>query len=81
MALILSEKDLAPLYRTPAAMDELLQWIEESLRAHNRNEVAGQTRIESSLVDPKRKFRIMSAAVPGAMPLSNRRCKYPMPAL
>lgn len=66
MAFILSEKDLAPLYRTPAAMDELLKLIEEALRAHNRNEVAGQTRVETSLVDPKRKFRIMTAAVPGA---------------
>ncbi len=66
MALLLSEKDLAPLYRTPAAMDELLTLIEEALRAHNRGEVAGQTRMETSLVDPKRKFRIMTAAVPGA---------------
>ncbi len=66
MALILSEKDLAQLYRTPAAMDELLQLIEESLRAHGRNEVAGQTRVETSLVNRKRKFRIMTAAVPGA---------------
>ncbi|MGE5819230.1 MAG: hypothetical protein ACM37Z_14505 [Deltaproteobacteria bacterium] len=41
MALILSERDLAPLYRTSPAMDELLQLIEESLRAHNRNEVTG----------------------------------------
>ncbi len=66
MALLLSEKDLAPLYRTPAAMDELLQGIEESLRAHNRNEVAGQTRLETSLLDAKQKFRVMTAAVPGA---------------
>lgn len=66
MALILSERDLAPLYRTSPAMDELLQLIEESLRAHNRNEVAGQARVETSLIDPKRKFRIMTATVPGA---------------
>jgi len=66
MALILSEKDLAPLYRTPAAMDGLLQMIEDSLKAHSSNEVAGQTRIETSLVDAKKKFRIMTAAVPGA---------------
>jgi alanine dehydrogenase len=66
MALILSEKELAQLYRTPVAMDELLASIEESLCAHNRNEVAGQTRVETSLIDPSRKFRIMTAAVPGA---------------
>src|SRR3974390_2255091 len=66
MAVILSEKDLAPLFKTADAMDELLKMIEETLRAHNRNEVAGQTRVETSLVDRKRKFRVMTAAVPGA---------------
>ncbi|MEX0804513.1 MAG: hypothetical protein WD688_14545, partial [Candidatus Binatia bacterium] len=66
MALILSEKDLAPLYRTPAAMDGLLKMIKDSLKAHSSNEVAGQTRIETSLVDAKKKFRIMTAAVPDA---------------
>jgi alanine dehydrogenase len=66
MAIILSEKDLAPLLKTAAAMDELLKVIEEALRAHNRNEVAGQNRMETSLVDRKRKFRVMTAAVPGA---------------
>ncbi len=66
MAVILSENDLAPLYRTPAAMDELLNLVEEALRAHNRDEVAGQSILETSLVDQKRKFRIMTAAVPGA---------------
>ena len=43
-----------------------MQLIEESLRAHNRNEVAGQTRVETRLIDAKRKFRIMTATVPGA---------------
>lgn len=66
MPLILSEKDLAPLYRTPVAMDDLLAAIEESLCAYNRNEVAGQTRVETNLIDPKRKFRIMTATVSGA---------------
>ena len=66
MAIILSENDLKELYQTPAAMDELLQLIEASLSAHNRNEVAGQVRVETSLVDTKRKYRIMTAAVPGA---------------
>jgi alanine dehydrogenase len=64
MALILSENDLKELYGTPAAMDELLRLIEDSLRAHARNEVAGLTRVETSLVDPNRKYRIMTAAVP-----------------
>jgi ornithine cyclodeaminase/alanine dehydrogenase-like protein (mu-crystallin family) len=66
MPLILSEKDLAPLYRDPSAMDGLLKIVQESLTAHSRGEVRGQVRVETSLTDPKRKFRIMTAAVPGA---------------
>ena len=66
MPLILSEKDLAPLYRTPVAMDELLASIEESLCAYNRSETVGQKIFETNLIDPTRKFRIMTSAVPGA---------------
>ena len=66
MAIILSENDLKQLYQTPEAMDDLLNLIEDALKAHNRDEVAGQTRVETSLVDAKRKYRIMTAAVPGA---------------
>jgi alanine dehydrogenase len=66
MAIILNENNLKQLYQTPAAMDELLNLIEDSLKAHNQDEVAGQTRVEASLVDPTRKYRIMTAAVPGA---------------
>jgi ornithine cyclodeaminase/alanine dehydrogenase-like protein (mu-crystallin family) len=44
----------------------LLQLIESSLGAHARNEVAGLARVETSLVDAKRKYRIMTAAVPRA---------------
>ena len=66
MAIILSENDLKQLYQTPAAMDELLKLIEASLAAHDRDEVTGQVRVETSLVDSKRKYRIMTAAVPGA---------------
>jgi hypothetical protein len=44
------------LYRTPSAMDGLLKLIEEALRAHGRNEVRGQIRVETSLTDPKRRF-------------------------
>ncbi len=66
MPIILNEDNLKPLYQTPAAMDELLNLVEASLRAHNQGEAAGQTRVETSLVDPKRKYRIMTAAVPGA---------------
>jgi ornithine cyclodeaminase/alanine dehydrogenase-like protein (mu-crystallin family) len=66
MATILSENDLERLYQTPVAIDDLLKLIEDSLAAHSRNEVAGQTRVETSLVDVTRKFRIMTAAVPGA---------------
>jgi alanine dehydrogenase len=65
MAILLSEKELAPLYRNPAAMDELLKLIEEALRAHNSGAVAGQMRLETSLIDPKKKFRVTTAAVPG----------------
>lgn len=66
MPIILGEKDLERLYKTPSAMDELLKLIEESFIAHNRNQIAGQIRVETSLVDTKRKFRTMTAAVPGA---------------
>jgi ornithine cyclodeaminase/alanine dehydrogenase-like protein (mu-crystallin family) len=66
MPLILSEKDLGQLHREPSAMDGLLKATEEALTAHNRDEVRGQVRVETSLTDPKRKFRIMTAAVPGA---------------
>jgi alanine dehydrogenase len=66
MPLILSEKDLAPAFRDASAMDGLLKVIEEALSAHSRDQVRGQVRIETSLTDPKRKFRIMTAAVPGA---------------
>ena len=66
MAIILGENDLNQLYQTPAAMDDLLNLIEASLGAHGRDEVAGQIRVETSLVDTKRKYRIMTAAVPGA---------------
>jgi ornithine cyclodeaminase/alanine dehydrogenase-like protein (mu-crystallin family) len=66
MAIILTEKDLRPLYRNADAMDELLKLIEASLRAHNRDELAGQMRMETSLVDPKKKFRVTTAAVPGS---------------
>jgi alanine dehydrogenase len=66
MPTILNEHDFKQLYQTPAAMDELLILIEDSFKAHNRDEVAGQVRVETSLVDAKRKYRIMTAAVPGA---------------
>jgi alanine dehydrogenase len=66
MAIILTEKDLRPLYRNADAMDELLKLIEASLLAHNRGELAGQMRLETSLVDPKKKFRVTTAAAPGS---------------
>jgi alanine dehydrogenase len=66
MPIILSEADLAPLLRDPAAMDGLLDLIEESLRAFNRGAVAGQVRLETSLNDPAKKYRITTSAVPGA---------------
>ena len=66
MPIILSEKDLTPLYRDPAAMDDLLVLIEQSLRAFNNGTVAGQVRLETSLTDRNKKYRITTSAVPGA---------------
>jgi len=66
MPIILSEKDLAPLFRDAAAMDNLLVCIEESLRAFNSGAVAGQVRLETSLTDRSKKYRITTSAVPGA---------------
>jgi ornithine cyclodeaminase/alanine dehydrogenase-like protein (mu-crystallin family) len=66
MPIIVSEKDLAPLFRDPAAMDGLLVCIEESLRAFNNGAVAGQVRLETSLTDRNKRYRITTSAVPGA---------------
>jgi alanine dehydrogenase len=66
MPIILSEKDLAPLLGDPSSMDSLLVCIEESLRAFNSGAVAGQVRLETSLTDRGKKYRITTSAVPGA---------------
>ncbi len=66
MALLLSEKDLASLYCQPSNMDALLPLIETSMGDFNSNEVAGQARVETSLIDRQKKYRIMTSAVPGA---------------
>src|SRR5262245_4230125 len=66
MPILLGEKDLALLFRTPSAMDDLLVCIEDSLRAFNNGRVAGQVRIETSLTDASKKYRIMTSAVPQA---------------
>ncbi|HXV48560.1 MAG TPA: ornithine cyclodeaminase family protein [Candidatus Binatia bacterium] len=66
MPIILTENDLAPLYRDPAAMDDLLNAIEGSLCAQSSGAVAGQARVETSLLDSKKKYRIMTSAVPKA---------------
>jgi alanine dehydrogenase len=66
MPIILSEKDLAPLYAEPAHMDELLPLIEDSLRAQSSGANAGLARVETSLIDVKKKYRIMTSAVPNA---------------
>jgi len=47
-------------------MDALLPLIEACLVDFNRAQVAGQARVETSLLDPKNKYRIMTSAVPGA---------------
>ncbi|MDP9129776.1 MAG: ornithine cyclodeaminase family protein [Candidatus Binatota bacterium] len=66
MALLLSEKDLASLYCEPSHMDALLPLIETSMGDFNSNAVAGQARVETCLIDRRKKYRIMTAAVPGA---------------
>jgi alanine dehydrogenase len=47
-------------------MDELLNAIEGSLGAQSSGAVAGQARVETSLLDSKKKYRIMTSAVPKA---------------
>lgn len=66
MPTILSEKALAPLLAKAENMDALLALIEESLRAYNRGAVAGQVRLETGLLDPAKKYRVTTSAVPGA---------------
>jgi alanine dehydrogenase len=66
MPLLLSETDLAPLFKDPMAMDGLLGGIEVSMRAFNGGAVAGQVRLETSLADRNKKYRITTSAVPGA---------------
>src|SRR5258705_13976214 len=66
MPIILSETDLMPLLDTPARMDELLPLIEDSMRAQSSGVVGGQARVETSLLDGKKKYRIMTSAVPNA---------------
>src|SRR3970040_3171306 len=66
MPIILSERDLTPLLGDPRTMDGLLICIEESLRAFNSGAVAGQMRLEPSLLDAEKKYRITTSAVPGA---------------
>lgn len=66
MPIILSEKDISLLLKTPARMDELLPLIEDSMRAQSSGKVGGQARVETSLLDDKKKYRIMTSAVPNA---------------
>ena len=66
MPIILSEDDLAPLLNTPARMDALLPLIEDSMRAQSSGAVGGQARVETSLLDDQKKYRIMTSAVPHA---------------
>jgi alanine dehydrogenase len=64
--IIIRANDVAPLLAQPGHMDELLMLIEESLRAYNRGAVAGQVRLETSLLDPAKKYRVTTSAVPRA---------------
>jgi len=66
MPILPNEEDLSPLLIDPAHMDELLTLVEASLRDFNSGRVGGQVRLETSLLDAKKKYRIMTSAVPGA---------------
>jgi len=66
MPIVLSEKDLAPIFRDTTNMDRLLPLIEASMADFNSAKVAGQARVETSLLEAKNKYRIMTSAVPGA---------------
>ena len=66
MPIILSEKDLAPLYGEPAHMDDLLTLVENSMRAQSSAANGGLARVETNLLDAKKKYRIMTSAVPGS---------------
>lgn len=66
MALLLTEKDLAPLFSNPASMEGLLETIEEVLRVHQRGEITGQGGFPLPMADGKRNFRIITASLPGA---------------
>src|SRR5215212_2578875 len=47
-------------------MDQLLPLIEAAMAAYNCDKVAGQVRLETSLLDGKKKYRVTTSAVPGA---------------
>ena len=66
MPILLSEKHLAPLYHQASNMNTLLPLIETSMADFNSARVAGQARVETGLLDPKNKYRIMTSAVPDA---------------
>ncbi|MBI4529137.1 MAG: ornithine cyclodeaminase family protein [Deltaproteobacteria bacterium] len=66
MALILSEKDLEPLFSDPASMDSLRGTIEEVLRARQRGEITSQGGYPLPMADGKRNFRLVTASLPGA---------------
>lgn len=66
MPLLLSENNLVPLYNQAVNIDGLLPLIEASLADFNSDRIAGQARVETSLLDRKNKYRIMTSAVPGA---------------
>ncbi len=66
MALILSGKDLEPLFTDPASMDSLRETIEEVLRAHQRGEITCQGGFPLPMADGKRNLRIVTASLPSA---------------
>ncbi|HWP57616.1 MAG TPA: hypothetical protein VNL14_07005 [Candidatus Acidoferrales bacterium] len=66
MALLLTARDLEPLFATPASVDSLLEMVAEASCAQSRGEVTGAGGFLLPLPDKKRNFRIMTAALPNA---------------
>jgi alanine dehydrogenase len=77
MALVLSGKDLEPLFADPPSMDGLVAVIEETLRAHQRGEIAAQRGFPLPMPDGKRNLRVITASLPAAGPVVRIHPQFP----
>jgi ornithine cyclodeaminase/alanine dehydrogenase-like protein (mu-crystallin family) len=66
MALILSAKDLEPLFNDPASMDGLLDEVEDVLSAQQRNAITSQGGFRLPMADGKRALRVVTASLAGS---------------